>query len=184
MTAIYAFLKGTALAGYFGAILFLGTLKSPESGQSGPARTVPTTTLAPPVTAPRTTTPPLAVDMVRSCDDALRIAIQEGWPADELATLSVVLFRESACKPWAFNPRDVKGGSRGLLQLNGAHCESTRWWPGGFFQYHGLIEECDDLFNPRLNLRAGLFLFNYAEKAYGNGWQPWVATAPKGVFNG
>jgi hypothetical protein len=184
MTAILAFLKASALAGYFGTILFLGTLKSPESGQSGPARAVPTTTVASPITAPRTTTPPLAVDMVRSCDDALRMAVQEGWPAEELATLSVVLFRESACKPWAFNPRDVSGGSRGLLQLNGAHCLPTAWRPAGFFQTHGLIEECDDLFNPRLNLRAGLFLFNFAEKHYGNGWQPWVATAPKGVFNG
>jgi hypothetical protein len=184
VTAIVASLKGLALAGYFGTILFLGTLKSPESAQSVPVRPAPTTTVAPPVTAPRTTTPPLAVDMVRSCDDALRIAIQEGWPADELATLSVVLFRESACKPWAFNPRDRAGGSRGLLQLNGAHCESTRWAPGGFFQYHGLIEECDDLFNPRLNLRAGWFLYQFAEQAYGNGWQPWVATAPAAVFNG
>ena len=34
----------------------------------------------------------------------------------------------------------------------------------------------DDLFNAELNLRAGWVLYQYAERVYGDGWQPWAAT--------
>lgn len=77
-------------------------------------------------TGPETTVEPRPlVGYVDNCDDVARLAIKVGWPPELLAHLTRIAFRESACKSWAFNPRDVDGGSRGLLQLNGADRKSV-----------------------------------------------------------
>jgi len=141
-----------------------------------PAR-VPSTTLAPrkgpePAAAAR----PL-VGFIDNCEDGLELALRAGWPAEHLAHLGRIMWRESNCKSWAFNPNDVSGGSRGLLQINGAHTKPTAWNPTGWLQsqYIGIVKT-DDLFNAELNLRAGWVLYQYAERVYGDGWQPWAAT--------
>jgi soluble lytic murein transglycosylase-like protein len=87
------------------------------------------------------------------------------------------MWRESACKDWAYNPTDTAGGSWGLLQINGAHLKRTAWNPRGWLQSQNIgVNTADDLFNAELNLRAGWALFQYAEDNYGDGWQPWAAT--------
>jgi hypothetical protein len=139
---------------------------------------VPPTIPAPPRTGPE---PAPLEDVlqatVSSCDDALRLALHVGWPPELLAHLGRIMFRESACKEWAWNPHDTAGGSRGLLQINGAHTRRTPWAPGGWLQsQHIGIRNESDLFNAELNLRAGLVLYRYAERVYGDGWQPWAAT--------
>lgn len=114
---------------------------------------------------------------VKSCDDALTLALHVGWRPELLAHLGRIMYRESACKEWAFNPKDTAGGSRGLLQINGAHTKKTPWAPNGWLQAQGIgIRTEDDLFNAELNLRAGWALYKYASAVYGDGWQPWAAT--------
>jgi soluble lytic murein transglycosylase-like protein len=114
---------------------------------------------------------------VTGCDDALALALRVGWPAEHLAHLGRIMWRESACKDWAYNPTDTAGGSWGLLQINGAHLKRTAWNPRGWLQSQNIgINTADDLFNAELNLRAGWALFQYAEDNYGDGWQPWAAT--------
>ena len=139
---------------------------------------VPSTIPSPPRTGPEPAhleRKPQAT--VESCDDALRLALKVGWPAEQLAHLGRIMFRESACKEWAFNPTDRAGGSRGLLQINGAHLERTPWNPRGWLQSQNIgVNTADDLFNAELNLRAGWALYLYAEAVYGDGWQPWAAT--------
>lgn len=144
---------------------------------------VPARLPAPPVTSPTdqfvqatSTTAPL-VGWVDNCDDVLRLAVKAGWPAELLAHLGRIAWRESNCKSWAFNPTDAAGGSRGILQINGAHTKSTDWNPEGWLQSLRIgIHDEDDLFNAELNLRAGWALYKYAERYYGDGWQPWNAT--------
>lgn len=139
---------------------------------------VPATIPAPPRTAPEPG--PLEYfpqATVKSCDDALALALRVGWPPELLAHLGRIMFRESACKEWAYNPHDTAGGSRGLLQINGAHTKRTPWSPNGWLQAQGIgIRNEADLFNAELNLRAGWALYKYASAVYGDGWQPWAAT--------
>lgn len=139
---------------------------------------VPSTIPSPPRTGPEPAhleRKPQAT--VESCDDALALALKVGWPPELLAHLGRIMFRESACKEWAFNPTDRAGGSRGLLQINGAHMKRTAWNPRGWLQSQNIgVNTADDLFNAELNLRAGWALYQYAETHYGDGWQPWAAT--------
>lgn len=136
---------------------------------------VPTTS---PRTGPDSTLPPRPlVGYVDNCDDVARLALMVGWPPELLAHLTRIAWRESTCKSWAWNPNDVSGGSRGVLQINGAHTASTDWNPDGWLQSQNIgITKADDLFNAELNLRAGLALYRFAEQHYGDGWQPWNAT--------
>ena len=143
-----------------------------------PAR-LPSTTLPSP-TGPFLRTTPTTVPLVGwvdNCDDVLKLALRAGWPPELLAHLGRIAWRESGCKSWAFNPKDTAGGSRGVLQINGAHTRSTDWNPEGWLQSLRIgIHDEDDLFNAELNLRAGWALYQYAERYYGDGWQPWNAT--------
>jgi len=131
---------------------------------------------------PRTSPEPAPLERrpqatVTGCDDALALALRVGWPAEHLAHLGRIMWRESACKDWAYNPTDIAGGSWGLLQINGAHLKRTAWNPRGWLQSQNIgVNTADDLFNAELNLRAGWALFQYAEDNYGDGWQPWAAT--------
>lgn len=120
------------------------------------------------------------IGYVDNCEDVARLALLVGWPPELLAHLTRIAWRESNCKSWAWNPNDAAGGSRGLLQVNGAHTAKTAWNPQGYLQSLNIgITKEDDLFNAELNLRAGLALYRYAEQHYGDGWQPWNATRDK-----
>ena len=100
--------------------------------------------------------------MPKGCAAYVADAISAGWPADQAPTLARVMFRESRCIPTAYNAQDSNGGSRGLMQINGVH---KRW-----LMDTGYIDSLDDLFNPDINLRAALHLWNMV------GWSAWSAT--------
>jgi len=106
---------------------------------------IPTTTAAP-----------------KGCLAYVADAISAGWPASEAPMLARVMFRESRCDPTAFNAKDSNGGSRGLMQINGTH----KLW----LMQTGYINNLNDLFNPDVNLRAALHLWNMV------GWSAWAAT--------
>jgi len=36
-----------------------------------------------------------------------------------------------------------------------------------------VIQSCEDLFDPYINLRAAKALYDYSEERNGNGFQPW-----------
>lgn len=100
-------------------------------------------------------------------------AVRQGWPVDQLDRLDHIMWRESRCKPDAHNTDDpTEYGSRGLLQINGYWCSANRFWPDGWLQTHAGIDGCDDLFDPAVNLRSALFMYN------NSGWGPWKATDP------
>ena len=114
---------------------------------------VPNTIALTPI--PTTTAP-------KGCAAYVADAISAGWPASEAPMLARVMFRESRCDPMAFNRQDSNGGSRGLLQINGTH----KLW----LMETGYITSLDDLFNPDINLRAALHLWDMVR------WSAWAAT--------
>jgi hypothetical protein len=102
------------------------------------------------------------------CEEALQIALDVGWPPEELATLARVLWRESRCSfgP-VLNPDDPMGGSYGLTQVNGFWCTPSTAWPIGWLQAKGIVTECVDLYGAETNLRAALEIWRNSS------WHPW-----------
>lgn len=143
---------------------------------TAPATTTTTTTV--PATTTTTTKPPLTLGFTPRCPLVLELAYQVGWPTQEMKKLDMVAYRESRCSTHSHNASDPsKCGSRGILQVNGSWVLPNKWWPIGFLPHYGVAQTCDDLFNPEINLRAGLLLYYYSLMKHGDGWVPWRATA-------
>lgn len=115
-----------------------------------------------------TTSPPPPRTPKSECNAALQIALNVGWPPNQMARLAQVLWRESRCSfgP-VLNPTDPLGGSYGLLQINGFWCQPTKSNPQPWLQQRNLITECVDLYGAETNLRAGLAIWR------NSGWLPW-----------
>jgi len=101
------------------------------------------------------------------CDGWVDLARQVGFAEEELPKISYTMYRESRCRPDQHNPDDPMGGSIGLVQINQFWCKPTRYWPEGWLQAQGILEHCDDLYDPETNLRAALAIRN------NSGWSPW-----------
>lgn len=197
---MYQLIKGTialllAGTGLFGA----GTVAVEVTGltENKPAATTvappqPSTTVVTTTAAPTTTTtlPDLsAVDFTGlarqtwgKCGEWHDLAMAIGWPADQWATISYVLYRESRCNIDSWNKTDPASGSRGLMQINGSWCRPNRWnpHPAGWLGAQGILNSCDDLFDPQVNLRAGLAIWLYGEDRHGCGWRgPWATPCGK-----
>jgi len=131
----------------------LGATKSlseaPESPPTARNYRVAVTVL----TTTTTTISAVSIPDDASCPQWWPLAVQVGWPTDQLDMLDRVIFRESRCLPDAWNGHDA-----GLTQINQIHTEFVAvmgWsWP-------------QDMYNPELNLRFALKLWQ------GKGWQPW-----------
>ena len=104
---------------------------------------------------------------VTACAGALNLGLSVGWSESETPTLMRVLKRESNCQADAFNPYDTAGGSYGLMQINGFWCTPSAYWPQGWLQAKGILQVCDELFDPRVNLIAGLAIW------HNSNWSPW-----------
>jgi len=101
------------------------------------------------------------------CDEWMPLAREIGWPEEELPRLSYTIYRESRCRPDQHNPDDPMGGSNGLVQINQFWCKATRYWPDGWLQAQGVLQQCDELFDPEVNLRSALAIWG------NSGWSPW-----------
>lgn len=109
------------------------------------------------------------------CGEWYDLAMSVGWPSSEWPTLSKVLYRESRCNWNSHNKTDPSSGSRGLMQINGYWCRKSQWSQNGWLQDRGILNICDDLFNPTINLKAGLAIWLYGENKHGCGWRgPWA----------
>lgn len=163
-------IQGLKLVGvFFGAILGFSSLWDAPRGLSEPLNVTPTTVWVDNgyTDAPTTTT--TIPSVVANCDDAVALARATGFPEEELETLRRVMERESGptCAPTAFNASDPVGGSYGLTQINGFWCVPNAQWTIGWLQAHDILDECADLFDPEISLRATLAIF------LNSGWHPW-----------
>lgn len=138
-------------------------------------RIVPSEAPTRPVVERKPPTPATIPPAPRTCSEWAEYGRQYGWPQTELATLAVIMGRESGCQPAAIGDR---GASRGLLQL---HCptwvEPSRHWPTGWAAAHGFNVTCDDLHNPDTNLALG-FLIWAGVKGSSGGWWNWTTYTP------
>lgn len=139
-----------------------------------------TTTAIPTTSAVVSADPALAPALVQrttvkstgsqQCSEWVDLVLDVGWPAVHVETVQRLMFRESRCDPSQFNPDDPRGGSRGLLQINGHWCRPNPSYGihVGWLQEHGLIDECDDLFDAEANLRSALLIWSEY------GFEPWA----------
>jgi hypothetical protein len=79
------------------------------------------------------------------CPDWWPVALEVGWPADQLPTVDRVMWCESRCQPAARN----RSGASGLMQI------MPGWWHGR------------DPYDPAVNLAMALEVHN------AQGWQAW-----------
>ena len=138
-------------------------LALPESPTSAPNRPVSTTTVYE-ATPPTTTTLPAYVN---TCTQVATLALAEGLPQDQLDTALTVAVRESRCSSDAYNGTDTNGGSYGVYQINGYWCLPNTYWPTGWLQAKGILQTCNDLFNPTVNTKAMVAIWR------NSGWLPW-----------
>jgi hypothetical protein len=103
----------------------------------------------------------------KRCVEFEDMAYEAGFPKNQIVIVSYVMWKESRCIATVTNRKDPKGGSRGLLQING-------FWTKRLVKAN-IIRHSDDLFDPATNLRAGFYVFTYAvsEARYNYGWSPW-----------
>lgn len=106
-----------------------------------------------------TTTEPLPEG---KCSEWYPIAIEAGWAIDELNKIGRIMYAESRCIA------DIANGSYsfGLTQIE---------WKAhyGWLETEFGITNQEALYDPYVNLLVARWLFDYAEEAYGCGWQPW-----------
>ena len=126
-----------------------------------------TVSLAPVVPLTTTTVKPLT-----DCQYALQLAQQAGWPLTEMGTVARILYRESACQVRAFNKFDSNGGSYGLYQINGFWCRPSKYWPTGWLQAQGILETCEQLFDPVINTNSAIAIW------HNSGYGPWALPNP------
>ena len=106
------------------------------------------------------------------CPQYETMILSVGFTRQELPTLDAIIYRESRCLSYVVNRTLNKDKSYdyGLTQINGrSWCEPTRYYPNGYLQTLGILNECDDLLNPVTNLEAAFALYTYAK-----GFGPWT----------
>lgn len=112
------------------------------------------------------------------CPQWWQTAIDAGWAIKELPTLDMIMFRESRCLPKSQNvsdPNTVDGikGSLGLTQLNAFWVQNTTYYPKGYLQTQGVVNNIRDLYDPYLNLLSALEVWQYGKDKHGCGWYAW-----------
>lgn len=103
-----------------------------------------------------------------TCDDYARLAVSVGWPATEYDTIRRVMYAESGCYPLAVGDLE-HGVSLGLMQVHtNSWCEPTKYFPGGYLQTKAVLDDCNALLDPLVNLYAALLIWREG------GWEQWT----------
>jgi len=137
--------------------------------------------------APSTTTTLVVKPVYKhgECDWLPAMALKAGWPVDQLGKLKQIALRESGCCP---NRRggdmvdkdcNITGVSEwthrsdtSLLQINGLNFDPKRNPYAPICLQMGICTQ-EPLLDPYTNLKAGKLLYDYWQKAAGDGWIPW-----------
>lgn len=141
-----------------------------------PIVTPPVTPTTTTTTSTTTTTTTLPVLMPK-CSMWQATALAAGIEPTLLPRLDHVLFRESRCDPTQLNAADPNGGSVGLAQINRFWCLPSRYYPDGYLQSVGVLVECDELYEPLVNLRAVAALIAYSREVDLCAWSQWAWVA-------
>jgi hypothetical protein len=143
----------------------------PVSTTTAPPKKVVVSTIPPTTAPPTTTTLPVGFQY----PEWIALAINVGWPEDQLKFLDKVIHRESRGIPTVHNTDDPASGSRGLTQINGFWCRPNSDYkhPAGWLGHEGVVDSCEELFDPETNLRSALAIWQYGVDRHRCGWGPW-----------
>ena len=159
----------TSISLVIGALTALFPTPTPASPPAA-AQAAPTTVPEPPRSpsdAPKYQ-PALTLPTIPTCDDYGRLAIEVGWPAELIPTLTQIMFAESGCRSNAIGDLN-RGESIGLMQIHtDSWCEPTRYYPLGYLQTMSVLDYCHTLLDPYVNLYAALLIYREG------GWQQWT----------
>jgi hypothetical protein len=108
------------------------------------------------------------------CPEYASVVTYVGFPIDQRREAHRIMHRESRCLPHVFNAKDPNGGSIGLFQINMFWCKPSRYFPEGWLQSQGILQDCNDLFNPLTNVRAAKAIYDYSADRNDYGWHPWL----------
>jgi hypothetical protein len=137
---------------------------------------IPTTTT--------TTTVPKPVYKHGECDWLPAMALKAGWPVEHLGKLKQIALRESGCcirrggekvdKDCNITGHDGSNhlSDTSILQINGLNFDIKRNPNAPICLQMGICTQ-QALMDPFTNLKAGKLLYDYWEKAAGDGWIPW-----------
>jgi hypothetical protein len=91
-----------------------------------------------------------------------------GFPENQIRIASYVMWRESRCDAKVKNSKDPRGGSHGLMQING-------FWVRKLVKA-GVINSVNDLYNPQKNMRAAyeVWTMSMLSTRKATGWTPWA----------
>jgi hypothetical protein len=156
------------IAGIVTAFLGFAALLGAHNAQSEPSSGPPYSTIdvTPYLILPPTSTTSTIVyidPFADACEQLSGLAINEGWPIKQRATIQKIMFRESRCIPKSHNPNDPGEGSFGLMQINSFWCSGQN----SFLQKSGLLTDCQSLLDPNTNLQAALLIWKNSR------WNPW-----------
>lgn len=136
---------------------------------------VPATTVysqVEPSTPPQTFTAPYSPETTipvwtgPGCQEWADTARRGGFDWNDLWITLQVMELESGCLPNAIGDN---GASFGLMQIHTpSWCQPTKWWPRGYLQTKGIVNDCSDLFDPLVNLHAAWHI------ATNYGWENWT----------
>lgn len=108
------------------------------------------------------------------CDEWADAAVDAGWDQSDLYRLGYILWRESRCQPDAHNASDPNSGSYGLTQINGFWCRPSKYNASGYLQSQNILTDCDDLYEPTINLLAARAIYDYGADRGNCPWGPWT----------
>lgn len=100
------------------------------------------------------------LDPAVPCQEWASLALDVGWPVEELENLLEEIWSESRCQAGIINKTSP---DHGLLQLNDV-------WRDEFERYFGPWE---NVLDPRLNLAMGLEIWRWHDIHRACGWEPW-----------
>ena len=106
------------------------------------------------------------------CPRWAELIVETGFKLKDLKTVDALIWRESRCIAKAHNKTLNKDGSQdyGLMQINDrSWCLKSRYYPKGYLQQLKILEVCEDLFNPAINLEAAFALYQYSK-----GFDQWL----------
>jgi hypothetical protein len=104
---------------------------------------------------------------VKRCPQYEELLYTAGFPKNQIRVASYVMWKESRCIPTVSNSKDPKGGSYGLMQING-------FWVDKLVSAN-IIASRKDLFIPEKNAKAAFYVWSSVvlNGRYSHGWSAW-----------
>jgi len=103
------------------------------------------------------------------CQEWADTALRAGFVLDDLWIALQVAELESGCLPGVVGDN---GDSFGLMQIHTpSWCQPTKYWPRGYLQTQGMIDDCAELFDPLTNMWVAWHIATHY------GWENWSTYA-------